>query len=289
MSTAVLTDSTSDLTPEEQERFGVRVIPLNVAFQGKIFLDHQTITAQSIFEGVKAGAGLPKTAPPELDRYRQTLDALLHTHEHVFCIHLSSKLSDTARVAAEAASIFTSRVTVLDSQQTSGALAMQAERAARLLQGGIPPKKVAEIFSSLAAGTTTQMGLDTLDYLRLGGRIGAATALLGRLLNLKPIIGVQRGRVVGVSRERGKQAVHKRLARDMVKQIRQNGPGLLRVVISFNEDEEGADLLERTAQAEGAVVLTRSRLGSVLSAHGGPGICGFSSEPVNLYHEFRKY
>lgn len=289
MSAAVLTDSTCDLTPDEQQRFGVFAIPLNVRFQGETFLDHHTISADQIFAGVNAGAALPRTTPPTLEQYRKVLEHLLNRHDHVLCVHLSSKLSETVLVARQAADLYPGRVTVVDSNQSSGALAMQAERASRLLKIGTPPATVAEVLNAVGNSATTRMGLDTLEYLKKNGRIGAATALLGGLLNMKPIVGLHEGKVIPVGRERGRQQAHDHMVRELTASLRKYARGAVRAVVFHSGDVEGASRLEETVRTEGAQLMTTSRLGSVLSSHGGPGVCGFSVEPVTVYSRFRAY
>jgi DegV family protein with EDD domain len=285
----VLTDSTCDLTPEEQQRFGVSVIALNVLSGGRTYLDHQDISAPQLFAAVRGGGALPSTTPPTAQQYHQRLEDLLALHDHVLCLHLSSKLSETVQVARIAAEAYHGRVTVIDSLQSSGALAMQAERAARLLRGGALPFDVATIMGAASTMSCTRMSLDTLDYLRGNGRIGAAAALLGGFLNLKPIVGLEAGQVIAVGRERGLKAAHLRLVRLLSDQLQTMGQGNARAVIFDNGDSEGADLLARTVSTAGAQLFARSQLGSVLSAHGGPGVCGFSIEPVTVYHQFRGY
>jgi DegV family protein with EDD domain len=289
VSTAVLTDSTSDLTAQEQEVFGVAVVPLNVSSGGQMYLDQHNITSRMMFEQVRASGHLPTTTPPTAEQYRAVLERLLERHDHVMSIHLSAKLSRTVEIAQAAAQFYDGRVTVIDSLQSSGALAMQTQRAAWLLRAGTPPLTVAGVVEAVAAQSCTRMGLDTLEYLRRGGRIGAATALLGGILKMKPIIGLHGGRVIPVGRALGQGAKHRQLADELHLQIRRLGPGGARVVIFDNGDPEGVKVLSRVVASEGAELVMRSTLGSVLSAHGGPGVCGFSVEPMRVYHQFRAY
>ncbi|WP_188961392.1 DegV family protein [Deinococcus aquiradiocola] len=289
MPTAVLTDSTSDLTPDEQRHFGLFVLPLRVRFQDRQFMDHQNIDAQQMFAAVRSGADLPSTRPPTLDTFTRGYELLLQRHDHVLSVHLSAQLSETVQVARRAAKLFPGRVTVVDSRQSSGALAMQAERAARLVADGVPPSVVAEVLEVAAHSAVTRMSLDTLEYLRRNGRIGAAAALLGGLLNTKPIVGLDAGRVVGVARERGREAAIARMTRDLKEQVRLQSSGGARAVIFDNGDEEGAERLEAALREAGGTLFLRSSLGSVLSAHGGPGVCGFSIEPVQVSLRFRNF
>ncbi|WP_420595012.1 DegV family protein [Deinococcus sp.] len=289
MATTVLTDSTSDLTPEEQERFGVSVVALNVLSGGANYLDHHDISSQKLFEDVQAGAAMPYTSPPSADQYHGIVEKLLETHDHILSLHLSVQLSQTVNIARKAAQRYGGRVTVIDSQQTSGALAMQAERAARLLRSDTPTPTVTRILEAVSRQSCTRMGLDTLEYLRRNGRIGSATALLGGLLKMKPIVGIGDGQVIAVGRTVGQAAKHRRMAQELRQHIRQMGELGARVVVFDNGDRLGVETLMQVVASEGAQLLAHSTMGSVLSAHGGPGVCGFSVEPRQVYHDFRLY
>ena len=267
----------------------MQVLPLNVAFRGRDYLDHQDISAAGMFLGLSDGSELPSTRPPTIDQFRIATEYLLARQNHVLSVHLSSHLSETVNIARQAASFYPGRTTVIDSQQSSGALAMQAERAARLLRGGIPPDVIVEVLKSASALACTRMSLDTLDFLSRNGRIGAAAFLVGGLLDMKPIVGLEDGRVIGVGRERGRAQAHQRLVKELLVSIGQRPAGGVRVVVFHNGELEGANLLKAAAREAGAKVMMTSLLGTVLSAHGGPGVCGFSSEPTVVYHQFRAY
>lgn len=287
MNSIVLTDSTSDLEAGQADAIGLRVIPLTVHFDGHDWLDHQELGSDELFRRVDAGAGMPITAPPSVQAYRDTLDDLLRTHDHVFAVHLSSRLSDTYAHATEAARSFPGRVTVHDSWQSAAGLALQAERAARLLRDGVPAAQVAAALTALRPYATTRMCLNTLSYLQRSGRIGGAAALVGGLLNMKPIIGLRDGRVEPFTRALGTR----RALNSMTEQLRACDRELPhgRVAFFHNGAPDSVEALRFEARRLGVQESMTLGLGTVLSAHGGPGVFGFSFEPAKVWQNFRAY
>lgn len=240
-----------------------------------------------MFRRMQAGAAMPSSSPPSVSDYQDKLEHLLESHEHVFAVHLSSKLSETYTHATQAAAAFPGRVTVVDSWNSAGALAMQAERAARLLKQQIPPEKVKEVLESLRPITSTRMCLNTLNHLRINGRIGGATALLGGLLNLKPIVGLQDGKVEAFGRALGNQRA-KKLMVALLGEYAQTTPHA-RVAFFHNGNLEGVEELRHEARRLLLQTPFTLELGTVLSTHGGPGVYGFSFEPVAVWSNFQAY
>lgn len=240
-----------------------------------------------MFRRIAQGAALPSTQPPTVRAYQDKLEKLLQRHEHVFAVHISQKLSETVQHARQAAQAFAGRVTVVDSYNSSGALAMQAQRAARLLAQQVPPEQVKAILELLSAQVSTRMCLNTMSYLHKNGRIGGAVALLGGWLNIKPIVGLQDGQVEAFGRPLGAQRALKQM-RGLVEEYAATTPHC-RMALFHNGNPEGvAELqhLARRLKMPPPIVLS---LGTVLSAHGGPGVFGFSLEPITVWHGYRPF
>ncbi len=278
MPAAVLTDSTSDLPSSVMETLGIYKIALSVNFDSRVWLDHTELSSAELFRRVASGAGMPSTRPPSVETYRDTLEQLLQQHDHVFALHISSKLSDTYAHATEAARAFPGRVTVQDSRNATAGLALEAERASQLLRSGTPPELVAKQLASLRPRAQTNMCVNTLSYLRKNGRIGGAAALLGNLLHVKPVLGLREGKVEAVGRALGSSRAIKEMSKlldDYVTAIPNARVGLF-----HNGNEEGVDELHHVCRRHALPTLWTLELGAVISAHGGPGVFGFSIEPV---------
>lgn len=287
MNAAVLTDSTCDLDAQQAGALGIHIIPLNVQFDGRMWLDHQELDSQELFRRVESGAELPSTTPPSIEKYQDTLENLLSTHDHVYAVHLSSKLSETYQHATQAAQAFPGRVTVHDTWNSSGALALQAERAGQLLHEGLPPEQVSELLSTLRPQVHTHMCLSTLAYLQKNGRVGGAAALVGTFLHMKPIVGLQEGKVEAFAKPLGTTRAVNHM-RSLLRQYAQSMPRG-RVALFHNGHEQGVEALQHEARDLGLSLFLTLDLGTVLSAHGGPGVFGFSFEPLTIWHGFRAY
>ncbi|GAA5501562.1 hypothetical protein Dxin01_01294 [Deinococcus xinjiangensis] len=172
-------------------------------FDSKVWVDHQELGSEELFKRVAKGAAMPSTQPPTVEAYCAKLEELLQKHEHVFAVHISHKLSQTVEHAQQAAQAFAGRVTVVDAYNSSGALTMQAHRASRLLTQQIAPEQVKVLLELLLPQVSTRMCLNTMSYLHKNGHIGGATALLGGWLNIKPIVGLQDGKVEAFGRPLG--------------------------------------------------------------------------------------
>ena len=287
MRTVVLTDSSCDLTPAQAAELGIYLLPLTVHFAGRSWRAPQALSNSELFERVAAGAELPSTSPPELQEYHAVLETLLGQAEHVFCIHLSHHLSATYAVAVQAARAFPGRVTVHDSLNVSGALALQAERAVRLLALGETPQQVSEILTALQPLARAHMCLTTLDYLQKNGRIGRAASLLGGLLNVNPILGLDQGVVEPYGRPRGEHRALQQL-RQLLAQYVQGAPEG-RIAFFHNGHPKGVEALRHYVARLGVQQTLTLDMGPVLSAHVGPGVFGFVHEPIKVWHKFREY
>lgn len=287
MKCAVLTDSTSDLNEAQAQQLGVQVLPVTVQFDGRTWEDHRELGSAELFRRIGLGAAMPTTLPPSPEQYAARLDALLQRHDHVLAVHLSSHLSETFARAQEAAQGFAGRVTLVDSLNASGALALQAGRAAHLLGQGLAPTEIQQVLESNRDRFVTRMCLDTLTYLQKGGRIGGAAAAMGGLLKLKPVLGFQDGRVEAFGRVVGEQRAQRQMVQLLAEYARTTPES--RVAFFHNGNEEGVEALRHEARRLSLRETLTLDLGTVLSAHGGPGVFGFSVEPQILWYERRPY
>lgn len=203
---AVVADSTSDIPAELARDLGVEIVPLLVQFGEETFHDGELTQAQ-FFERMSAAPELPTTGTPGVGAFADAYERALQHAESVVSIHISSGLSGTIEAARQAAAQFGDRVHVFDSLNLSWGLGWQVVEAARAAQAG---GAVADV---LAAAERTRervrmiVGLDKLDNLAKGGRIGAVSAFLGGLLDLKITLTVtDKGVFEPVARARGAKA-----------------------------------------------------------------------------------
>lgn len=280
MTIAIVTDSTSDLSRQECEQYGITEVPLYVLFDGKMHKDGLEIKPAEIFTGLKAGKKTPSTSQPSPAEFAAFFRQALEKADQVISVNVSGQLSGTVGSARLAAQEFGDKVTVVDSRTVSMGLGMQAIRAAEMAQEG---KSVPEIVAALEKISTQgdiRFTVDTLDFLRINGRIGGATALLGGLLNIKPILVVKNGRVESGGRVRGKQKVVQDLADHVKKYVEAHGGARA----AFLYTEGGETTLEEVRAALSGVSfrdMGNHTIGAVVATHSGPGAVGVALEPLN--------
>jgi len=275
MQIALVTDSTSDIPPALRQELGVRVVPLYVNFQGKVYKDWEEISPADIFKEVAAGADLPTTSQPSPQDFEAAFaEALEADAGHVLTITISSKLSGTYQSALLAAEKFPGRVTVFDSLAASAGIGMMVLRAHELLGEGRPLEEVLAELERIRNDHIVRFLVATLDYLRKNGRIGGAEAFLGNLLNIKPILTVSNGVVDAAGRARGE----KRALKEMVKTFKQWSAGRERVRIFYlytGAEEAVVKMRAELNELDNVEEVYTSEIGAVIASHVGPGIFGY--------------
>ena len=202
---AIVTDTSSDLLPEQADAAGIRLVPLTVSFGDDTYDAVTGLTNEQFYPMLTApGAPLPKTAAPNPAQfeaaYREAFDA---GADGVVCITLSQKLSATYSSAVQGAAAFDEgTVEVLDSATTSHAQGMIATQAAELAAARATQAEVVALARDLILRSELLFAVATLEYLQKGGRIGRASALLGTMLSVKPILRVEDGAVGTADKKR---------------------------------------------------------------------------------------
>ncbi len=265
----VVTDSTSDVPPAWRERYGIEVVPLRVLFGTESFRDGVDLSADQFFDRLRAASRLPTTSAPSPGDFAEVYQRLSHECDGVVSIHISGELSGTveaARVGAQAADGFP--VHVVDSRCLticvaylcrSAAEAGSLEEAVRRAEERVPRQRILAL-------------LDTLRYLEMGGRIGRARALLGTVLDVKPILGVQEGRVHPLDRVRTRTKAIPRL----VDLLRRDLP-VERLAVMHAQAPENAERIRAQLEAElPGVEVELGEIGAVLGTHVGPGAVGMA-------------
>jgi DegV family protein with EDD domain len=269
----IVTDSTADLTPEQQRAAGITVVPLNVHFGDEVFRDHVDLSADEFFRRLKASAQLPRTSQPSVGAFEEAYRKLLDGGDEIVSVHLSSKVSGTYNSALMAAqSVGDGKIDVVDSLSTSMALGFMALEGAKLAKAGRDRQAVAECLQGLVPKARVICVVDTLTYLERGGRIGKARALLGSLLNVKPILQLKDGEVVPVGRARGRPQSLSRL----VELLQRDGKVSQLAIMHGAAQTDAEQLRERVASSYPGMDIQLTEIGAVLGTHTGPGVIGFT-------------
>jgi len=277
---AIVTDSTADLVPELVARHPVTVVPLTVNLDGRSYLDGVDISAAEFYGKLQRSSSHPTTSQPSAGQFKEAFERLLADHEEVVSIHISPKLSGTMGSAQQAAQMIgDGRVHVVDSQFASMPLAALVLVAARRASLDANASEVIADVVRVRDATRCFFAVSTLEYLRRGGRIGGASALLGSVLQIKPILAIEEGQVVPLERVR----THDRALQRLVELARSmDRAGGLCVVIGHAAAEPAAQQLAEKLDAIAESLIIQP-LGPVVGAHAGPGTVGVAAYPAELF------
>ena len=273
--TAIVLDSTADF-PDAQIRFpNMRVVPLYVRFGDESFRDYVELDPHDFYARLRTAAELPTTSQPTPQDFLSTYHAL-SGYERIYSLHISSKLSGTFQSASLAAAEEDGdRIRLVDTESASVGIGMLALAIQEVLARGTTDEEIEALAARYRERAAILFTVDTLEFLAKGGRIGRARAMMGSLLNVKPILAVEAGEVVPVGRVRGRAKAFEEF-RKRFEEATTDGPGL-GVAIAHAEAEEAVEQLREIVlgnrpQAEVKLV---SSLGAVVGTHAGPGTVGF--------------
>lgn len=203
MSIKIITDSASDITQEEANKLGINVIPLQVRFDEEEYLDGINLSSKEFYDKLIEQDTLPKTSQVTPFRYQEEFERLTKNGDSLIVITLSSKLSNTYNSAVLASYDFMDKVYVVDSLNATAGERVLALYAKRLIDKGLDIKDIVEKLNSVKSKIKLLAIVDTLEYLKKGGRISKATAFAGELFNIKPVISLIDGEVKLVGKARG--------------------------------------------------------------------------------------
>jgi DegV family protein with EDD domain len=278
---AIVTDSTAYLPSGLVDAAGITVVPLQVAIAGRSFAEGVEITSAEVADALRAGRTVTTSRPSP----QAFVDAYQHLAgggaRRILSVHLSADLSGTveaARIAARDVAPDGVRVEVVDSRLLAMGLGFAALAAAETAAGGAPLREVAVTASRHWLATGIWLYVDTLEYLRRGGRIGAAAAWLGSALAVKPLLAVVDGRIE--PRERVRTA-SRALARLEEIVIAAAGSTAVDVAVQhLDAADRAADLAGRLDRGlPGIRRLVVEEVGAVVGAHVGPGMLGVVVAP----------
>ena len=218
MAVRIIVDSSADAEENTIRERGIVVIPMVVSFHDDKFVEGVNLTREEFYEKLAASDDLPHTSQiPPYDFY-QAFSETVEAGDTAVCIVLSSKISGTYQTAMSVAAGFGDAIQVVDSENAALGELILVERACDLRDEGKTAAEIAQVLDSEKKGVHLIAALDTLEYLKKGGRISAATAAIGGLLSIKPVITVRDGEVAILGKARGPKQAHK-LLREVIDKL----------------------------------------------------------------------
>ncbi len=199
---AILTDTNSGIMPEDAGALGVHVILMPIIIDGKIYLEGKDITYRQFFEFQESGCDI-STSQPSVGDMKKTFDELLKSYDEVVFIPMSSGLSGTCQSATILAEDYDGKVQVVNNQRISVTMKQSVLDAKALADKGYDAAKIKEILEREKFNSSIYITVQTLKYLKKGGRITPAAAAIGTLLKIKPVLQIQGDKLDSYAKVRG--------------------------------------------------------------------------------------
>ncbi|KAB7706568.1 DegV family EDD domain-containing protein [Bacillus aerolatus] len=275
MKTAIVTDSTSYLPKELRDQLNIHMIPLSVVMGQETYREELDITTEEFYEAVRTAEKLPTTSQPPIGEFVKLYEQLAKDYDAVVGVYLSSGISGTYQTSVAAADLvegFTVRS--FDSEISSAPQAFYVLRAAELANEGKGPDEIMAELEAMRPYVKAYFVVDDLNHLKRGGRLSGTQALIGGLLQVKPLLNFVDKKVAPFEKIRTSKKALKRVA-DLFAEDYEKGEPLEAVVIHANREQEArqwmVELKERFPDAK----LGISQFGPVIGTHLGEGAFGF--------------
>jgi DegV family protein with EDD domain len=278
----LVTDSTSDIPETVRRQYGIEMVPLKVHFGEETYEDGITIHPGEFYDKLAAASALPTTSQPSpadfLDIYKKVT---AEPGVEIISVHLSSAFSGTYQSAVLAKSLMEGEadITVVDSKSASYGIGLLVVEAAKAAEAGRSKEEIVALIDKLRREMRIYFLVDTLEYLKKGGRIGKAAALVGSLLQIKPILTIDDdGEVASVEKVRGQKKAMSRIAELLKHDF---GERELQVAVADAKSPDSADELVALLKSNLNIAsLTRCEVGPVIGTHTGPGVVAAFAYPA---------
>ena len=276
---AIVTDSTADLSRDLSDSRSISVVPLTLHFEGRSLLDGVDITPAEFYRRLPTSTIHPTTSQPSPGRFAETYSRLLADHAEVVSIHISEKLSGTYASARQGADMTDpNRVRVIDSHVVSMSLGLLTLAASVLAAQGLDGASIQSRIEQMRDAVETYFSVATLEYLRRGGRIGRAGALMGSVLQVKPVLCIRDGQVTPLERVRTFERARNRIV-ELTRAV-DRGDGVC-LIVGHADAEADAERVALELESVAETLLIQP-LGPVVGAHAGPGVVGVGCYPAGL-------
>lgn len=270
----IVTDSTAGVPKEIVEKYNVKVLPLTIEFEGNIYKDGIEIDEETLLGMLEKGDKLPKTSQVNPKTFFDEYESIVKEGYKIISIHISSKLSGTYQSACIARDMLEDKesVYVVDSKSVSFGTGAFVQEAIKMIESGKDINYIVSELNHLSNKVKVGFAVDNLEYIRKGGRISSVHAAVGTLLNIKPILSMEDGKVDVLDKVRGRKKALKRL----LEYTKESNPDMsltfaIGNVAGKEEMEEFKNMLKESNIIEDVQVVS---VGSVIATYSGPGTVG---------------
>ncbi len=268
----IVTDSTADIPRSYVEELGITVVPLNVHFGDKVYLDYVELTSSNFYDLLRKSPDHPRTSQPSPGDFAKVYEDLTRDGSAVVSVHISGELSGTYQSAVVARDLVKGQtIEIVDSRLASMAIGLAVIAGARAARQGKSFDEVVALVRDVATKTGVIFAVDTLDYLARNGRIGRAQALLGSLLSIKPLLTLEGGIVTPLDKVRGDKKVIPRMVELMGEKLAASGQAPVCSIVHADCPDRAETLRATLEQACRPQETIMSTLGAVIGTHTGPG------------------
>lgn len=271
----IITDSTCEFSQKEQIDMNITVIPHRVCFGNVSYKDNIDITREEFYEKLATVQELPTTSQINPSEFEDVFQKVKDKNDQAVVLVITSELSGTYQSASIASdTVNSNNIYLVDTNTGSFGLALLVKEAVKLRDAGMMAKDIALKIHSLSKRIKMFAVIDTLKYLKIGGRISASTAMIGTILGIHPIMEVRNGKILAVDKVRGFKSGMKKLLDYLEREPADLSYGLsLAHSNSMDKLERFMEYLKTTIKTDDIIV---TNIGSVVGAHTGPGVIGIS-------------
>jgi DegV family protein with EDD domain len=275
---AVVTDSTTYLPADLVNKYNISIAPQVLIWGDETYKDGVDIESREFFTRLKTAKVMPTTSQVSIISFQEIFQGLVDQDYEIIAILVSTKLSGTNQSANQAKELMGSagdKIHIVDSQSVAMALGFQAMAVARAVADGADLKDAIALAERSHENTGVFFAVDTLEFLHRGGRIGGAQRFLGTMLNMKPILAIQDGRVEGIERIRTKSKAHDRVLELVAERVGGRSPVRL-ATLHANSPDEAKVLLDRAVKELNPIETIFTEVSPTVGTHAGPGTVGLA-------------
>ena len=273
--TAVVTDSVAMLPQQLAADLGIAVVPILLNIDGRSYRDGIDLTTSEFYQRLRSRDELPTTSAPSVGEFIQVYEKALENAERVLAIHVASQLTSVYKIALMAAqSIPGKRVHVIDSQSATMAQGFVALAAARAVRSKADSEAAAKAAREVRSKVRFFAFLETLEYLRRGGRVGNVAAMMGNAIQLKPIVHIVDGQITPLARPRTRRKATQLMIDTMSAEVA--GRPVHAAVLHADSLADAEQLQRRVNDQFDCLELHVTELTPVMGTHTGPGLLGLA-------------